>query len=368
MDKQYRVGIIGRTGKGNYGHGIDTVWADVPATTVVAVADENDNGRAEAAKRTGAANAYADYREMLEKEKLDIVGVGPRWLDMHHELVLACAEHGCHMYMEKPFCRTLTEADEMVRALEMRHLKLAIAHQTRWTPLLPVVKELISAGEIGQLIEIRGRGKEDGRGGGEDLWVLGSHVLDLMRAFGGDPLECSATVWNNGHPATSEDVAEGNEGIGLLTGDAINGRYQLPNGVTGYIASTRGMAGSPSRFGLQIFGSKGIIEFFTGYLTPAFILRDSSWSPGRSGKGWERISSQGIGKPETESGAGLGGGNIAAVHDLIDCIENDGTPKCSMYDARATVEMIAAVFESHRQQKPVAFPLENRENPLASLA
>ncbi|MFN0197474.1 MAG: Gfo/Idh/MocA family protein, partial [Planctomycetaceae bacterium] len=192
MAREYRVGLIGRTGKGNYGHGIDTVWAHVPATKVVAVADDNEEGRAEAVKRTGAATAYADYREMLDKEKLDIVGVGPRWVDVHSEMVLACADHGCHVYMEKPFCRTLAEADEIVRQFEMRHLKLAIAHQTRWTPLLPIVQQLIAGGEIGQLLEIRARGKEDTRGGAEDLWVLGSHVLDLMRAFGGDPLDCYA--------------------------------------------------------------------------------------------------------------------------------------------------------------------------------
>lgn len=366
MAKQYRVGIIGRTGKGNYGHGVDTVWAGVPETTVVAVADEHDEGRAEAAQRTGAKNAYADYREMLEKEQLDIVGVGPRWVDVHHEIITACAEHNCHMYVEKPFCRTLAEADDIVRNLEMRHLKLAIAHQTRWTPVLDVVKELLAAGEIGQVLEVRTRGKEDRRGGGEDLWVLGSHVLDLMRAFAGDPSDCYATVYNKGHLATADDVEEGGEGIGPLTGDDINARYTLPHGVTGYFASTRNMAGNPSRFGVQIMGSQGIIEFFTGYLKPAYILRDSSWSPGRSDKSWEIITSQGIGRPETQGEASLGGGNTAAVNDLIHCIENDGQPRCSVYDARHTVEMIAAIFESHRLREPVALPLENRENPLAS--
>ena len=66
------------------------------------------------------------------------------------------------------------------------------------------------------------------------------------------------------------------------------------------------------------------IDFYTNYLTPAFILRDSSWSPGRTGKGWEKISSQGIGKPETMPNVGMNGGNMAAALDLVEAIEQPG--------------------------------------------
>ena len=106
MPDKLRVGVIGRTGKGNYGHGLDTVWTDVPQCEVVAVADEQEAGRREAQKRTKAPVAYADFREMLDKERLNIVAVAPRWIDQHREMALAAAEHGCHIYMEKPFVPT----------------------------------------------------------------------------------------------------------------------------------------------------------------------------------------------------------------------------------------------------------------------
>ncbi len=48
--KKYRVGVIGRTGKGNYGHGLDRVWSAIPQAEVIAVADEHAGGRAKAAK------------------------------------------------------------------------------------------------------------------------------------------------------------------------------------------------------------------------------------------------------------------------------------------------------------------------------
>lgn len=367
MADKRRVGIIGRTGKGAYGHGIDTVWKEIPDVEVVALADENDEGRKKAQEVTGAKTVYADYRDMLAKEKLDIVGVGPRWLDQRRDMILDCAECGCHMYMEKPFCRTPAEADEIVRACEMRHVKLAVAHQTHYSPLLDVVKDLIKSGEIGELLELRGRGKEDpSRGGGEDLWVLGSHIMDLMRYLGGDPLACNATAFANGKPVTKADVKPGNEGIGPLAGDHVQATYTFPNGVTGFFGSKRGAAGAPSRFGLQIFGSKGIMEIYTGYPGQAFILKDSSWSPGRTKGQWQPVTSNGIGKPETLPN-GLEQGNVAAVKDLLRAIDDQREPKCGPTEGRWTVEMISAVFESHRVGKPVKFPLEQRENALTLL-
>lgn len=369
MIEKLRVGVIGRTGKGDYGHGIDTVWGEIKRAQVVAVADEDESGRNQARDRTGAAKAYADYRQMLDQEKLDVVAIAPRWIDHHHTLLMAAAEHGCHVYMEKPFCRNLLEADEVVNAFEMRHLKLAIAHQTRWTPALAVAREEVRNGLIGRILELRGRGKEDAkRGGGEDLWVLGSHVLDLMRAFAGDPASCQAIVLNQGKPATLNDVAPGNEGIGPLTGDFIQATYRLPNNATGFFASQRGAGSAPSRFGIQVFGTEGVLEFLTGYPGECWVLRDPAWSPGRTSKNWMRLSSNGVDKPETLPNTGLHGGNIVAVENLIDCIESpEKQPLCSMYDARWTIEMITAVFASHLNgQMPVELPLKSRQPALVA--
>ena len=78
MPRQFRVAVIGRTGRGNYGHGLDIVWRIVDNVQVVAVADDNEQGRAAAATRLGVRNAYADYRQMLQKERPNIVSVATR--------------------------------------------------------------------------------------------------------------------------------------------------------------------------------------------------------------------------------------------------------------------------------------------------
>ena len=382
--KSYRVAVIGRTGKGNYGHGLHTVWKDIPNAEVVAVADDNPSGLAKTAKLLKAKSAYADFRKMLETEKLDIVTVATRWIDQHHAMVMAALEHGCHVYMEKPFVPTLEQADDIVRACEMKHLKLAIAHTNRYSPTRSVLRGLIKRGEIGDVLEYRARGKEDARrGGGEDLWVLGTHMLDLMHSFAQTPgpqtpgvsktpgvssdvTSCSARVTVKGKPITKADVYSGNEGIGPLAGDGINATYTFRNGQTGYFASHRGAGGSPSRFGIQIFGSKGVLEMISGYNQTAWLLKDPSWSPGRSGKKWVPVSTAGVGKPAPRGGS-LHKGNVDAVNDLIQAIEKDRQPISNVYDARAATEMIVSIFESQRLGKPVEFPLKNRKNPLTML-
>jgi hypothetical protein len=56
---------------------------------------------------------------------------------------------------------------------------------------------------------------------------------------------------------------------------------------------------------------------------------------------------------------------LQAVQDLIAAIESDRQPLCGVYDARAAIEMIVAVFASQRAGGPVPLPLEQRGNPLA---
>jgi hypothetical protein len=140
--------------------------------------------------------------------------------------------------------------------------------------------------------------------------------------------------------------------------------YGMPEGVTAYFSSNRNAAGNPPRFGLQILGSHGVIEILTGYLPSAYFLPDPSWSPGRSGAKWTPISSAGVDKPEPLRGDGEAG-NVAACRDLINAIEQDRLPECSILEGRVTVEMIASVFESHCADTPVKIPLETRRNPLA---
>jgi predicted dehydrogenase len=369
MANTHRVAVIGRTGRGNYGHDVDMVWLDVPGMQIVAVADESDEGRAAAAERLRAPAAYADYREMLERERPDLVGIAPRWVDCHRDMLIACADVGVRgALLEKPMARNLVEADEMVAACRRTGMKVAMCHQTRYSPRVGVARELIAAGRIGDLLEVRARGKEDKRGGGEDLMTLGTHVFDLMRHLAGDPAWCYARVTQDDKPVTHAEVRDGAEGMGPLAGDAVTAMYGLPQGATGFFASDRAAHGAAARFGLHVLGTKGQIILGTGSRPHAYLLEDSAWSPGQSGAAWQPITSAGVGQPEPQTDSSLRFGNGFIVRDLIRCVEEDRQPMGSIHDGRAALEMIMAVYESHRLSAPVPLPLPERAHPLDRLA
>lgn len=361
-----RVAVIGRTGKGNYGHGLDLIWNAIEQAEVVALADEDPKGRAEAAERLKVSRNYADYRQMLDKERPQVVTVAPRWLDCHRDMVMAGAEFGCHVLMEKPFARTLAEADEMVAAMEKRRLKLVIAHSARYAPAIERTKEIIDQGRIGDVLELRGRGKEDlRRGGGEDLMVLGTHIMDLMRMLAGDARSCFATVRQDGRPAVKGDIRDGNEGIGPLAGDEIEAAYRFDKGVSGFFATRRAAHGANARYGLHVYGTKGMITIALDG-PQVWLCEDPSWSPGCSGAKWKQITGAGLGRPETiPASPAMTPMHLAAL-DLIRSIETDRQPRSGMHDGRAALEMILSVYESHRQGRLVPLPLAQREHPLLS--
>jgi predicted dehydrogenase len=366
--KPYRAAVIGHTGRGDYGHGLDVALLNRDDIRVVAVADPDPAGRAAAARRLGVANAYDDFRAMLEREAPQIVAVAPRWLDGHEAMILACAEAGARaIFCEKPLAPDLKACDAIVDACAKAHVHTAMAFQTRYSPRFERVQELVKAGAIGEVLELRGRGKEDRRGGGEDLMVLGTHVLDLFRALLGDARWAFARVTDGGQPLGPASVRPGAEGIGPLAGDRVDALY----GFAGTPAVAHFATSRPrrpgARFGLGIYGSEGYIQMGTGWRPPAFLMKNPSW--GLSGRAQpEEITSAGVGKPETEPADSLAAGNRAIVADLVRAIETDRPPRATVADGRAAIEMILACYASQDAGAPVPLPLADRAvHPLERL-
>lgn len=171
--------IIGHTGAGDYGHGIERIFKGLPDVSVVAIADPNETGRAKAKAACGAAKDYADYREMLDKEKPDLVAIGPRWATEHHAMAMAALEAGAHLYLEKPFTVTLHEADDILRLAKEKQRRIAVAHVARMAPTVLRLEKALRERLIGEVLEIHTVGKMGSRAGGQDMMVLGLHVFDL---------------------------------------------------------------------------------------------------------------------------------------------------------------------------------------------
>jgi predicted dehydrogenase len=357
-ERPLTVGVIGHTGQGNYGHGEDTVWLKIPQTKIVAVADADAKGLAIEAKKLGGVKEYADYKAMLVEAKPDIAAICARHIHEHRDMIVVAIEAGVKgIYIEKPFVRTLAEADEIVKLCAEKGVRLAIAHRNRYHPVLANVKQLVAAGEIGELKEVRVRGKQDQRGGGLDLWVLGGHGFNLATLFTGTATSCQATILVEGRPATKADVRPGDEGVGLIVGDEVHACYETKSGIPLYFDSKKGTPAKGTPFGARLIGTKGVISLQIDEEPLAILERDGVKTP---------ITTAGIGKPEPIKDIKLvNGGHHGAVRDLLAAIDEKREPLCGPEAGRETVELTLAVFASFAAGgKKVALPLADRQHPL----
>ena len=375
--RQLKAVVIGDTGHGDYGHGIDTVWQAFDHVDVVAVADPDADGRERARKRLGAERGYADYRRMLDREKPDLVSVCPRWMDQRAEMLTAAAEAGCHIYSEKAFASTLEEADQIVEAVRRNGVKLQLAHQMRRSPYMLEVKRLVDAGELGDIQEVRTRGKEDRRAGGEDLMVLGSHLCDVLRILLGDPRSVFAHVTDSGAELSSKHVREGTEPIGPIAGREIAAMFSFDGGVHGYFGSKQNSEAHLDtkvarrnvgvRFGTTIYGSRGVI-YLPNAVYPhgaeSYVLRSPTWVPSKDAQ-WEPIPVEHDHRFAEQRAMTA---NVRMVEDLLEAIAEDREPACSERAGRWTTEMITGIYRSQIDGKPVPLPqAQRRSHPLDQL-
>ena len=357
-ERPLTIGVIGHTGQGNYGHGEDTVWLKIPQTKIVAVADADPKGLADAAKRLGGVKAYADYKVMLASAKPDIAAICPRHIHEHRDMVIAAIEAGVKgIYIEKPFVRTLAEADEIVKLCADKGVRLAIAHRNRYHPVLETLRKLIAAGEIGELKEVRVRGKQDHRGGGLDLWVLGGHGFNLATLFTGPATSCEAQVLVEGRPATKADLHPGDEGVGLIVGDEIHARYETRSGIPLYFDSKKGASAKGAPFGARLIGTKGVLSLQIDEEPLVILEHDGKKIP---------VTTAGIGQAEPIQDIKLvNGGHHGAVRDLLAAIAEKREPVCGPEAGRETIEMTTAVFASFAAGgKKISLPQADRQHPL----
>ena len=196
------------------------------------------------------------------------------------------------------------------------------------------------------------------------MLVLGSHILDQFRLFAGDPVACFAHVTQNGADVRASDARTPSEPIGRVAGNQVNAVFSFANGVHGYFSSMASPDTDRMRFGVYLYGSRGVI-FVPNQISPdgqPRILRSPGWMPTATA-GWEPI-------PLTDpvpAASPLGVqhlSNVAMVRDLLDAAASGRQPMCSEIDGRWTVEMVAAVYQSHLTGRRLSLPLQDRTSGL----
>ena len=354
--KTLRAVVIGHTGRGDYGHGLEKIFTDRPGVQLVALADADESGRNKTAAALGGIKTYSDYREMLAQEKPDLVSVGMRHSDQHREVILACLRAGAHVYAEKPVTSTPAEADEIIAAAAAGR-KVAVAHTMRQAPHLRRLRDAIQKENLlGDLMEMRAYGKQDQRAGGEDLMVLGSHLMDLMRLIAGDPLWCSARVLTAGRDITRADARHVKDNIGPVAGDEVFAQFAFPRGLNATFTSAARMRECIGHWGIEIHGSKASARIICDLAPNVFIRRSTGW-PGPGGTDiWAPFDPATVKVPDAHP--------LDPVADWLDAIAQNREPACSLPNAARAVEMVCAVYTSALTGQRAVFPLPQRGHPL----
>mgnify|MGYP001210697470 FL=1 len=199
MDK-VRVGIIGSGFIANI-HAMSL--REAHNAELVAVASKTPGKAAAFAKERGIPDAYEDYRQLLERNDIDAVIVGvPNYL--HEEVVVAAAQAGKHIMCEKPFARTIEEAQRMLDAVNQAGVKLVYGEMLCFAPKYVRAKRLVEEGALGKVFLVKQSEEHDGPhspwfwdvnlSGGGVLLDMGCHSIEFARWILGRPAVKSVTA------------------------------------------------------------------------------------------------------------------------------------------------------------------------------
>jgi len=382
MSKVWQIAIVKDRSKPMLGlHGLHTAFRGLPNVEAVALVDANTDELPLKLAQTRAKRHYATLEDMLACESPDIVVLCSRHPGDHLEQIRLVAEKGCHIYCEKPVSVLLEEADEVARIVEATGIKLALAHPARHDPAFRTMKRMIEAGDIGTHLSALGRGKCDHRGGGEDLIVLGTHILDLMTFFFGTPESVMAEVCVGGRLATLSDKVKTVEPVGPALGDEVFATFQFPGSLRGIFESRRGLL-KPNRptphMGLCVMGTEGTLSlrFDDGARQPLLVSRQVGFpetitrfekvalTEDRTIPGAEPLDYTLCGQPDVPSAPWFLEANRFAAWDLMRAIDENRQPLSNIENARTVVEMIQGIYAAHLSRSTVDFPLTCRRHPL----
>jgi len=333
-----RVGLIGCGNIGAGGH--LPAYAHIPEAELVAVCDIVTERANRAAQVSGAA-PYTDYRQLLEREDIEMVDIClPTYL--HAEAAIAAMEAGKHVLCEKPMAHALEAANAMIEAARRADVKLMIGHVRRFDHRYVSIKAQIEAGKVGQPVFIRRAERQflpfppeawqwDPQRGGGVILDIGVHATDLFRwFFGQDATEVYAvakSVREAAREAGSFDHAlitckfEG-RGMGFAE---ISWAY--PQGFGGALYAQ-----------LDVVGTEGKIQYADKDTNPMLIYTRER---GHELPRYFRFMSTTEYAFEEE------------IRHFVHCILDGREPAVSPQDARAALEMALAAQRSAETGEPV---------------
>lgn len=266
---------------------------------------------------------YTDYKEMIVVEKPDIAIVAlPPFL--HKEAAVFCAEHGCHVLLEKPMALNAQECSEIIAAAEANQVKLMVGHSVHYAAANRKVKQWVEEGRLGELVMINDVRHVDyfvdsrlpwsfekEKAGGGILFNLGSHSIDKIQWITNSKVNKVRASLSYEEPRRG-DV----EGGGIVF-------VETESGIPATICQSA-YKGVP-RNEIEFIFTKGMMKLDWR----VFVSEDNEY---------KEI------QPDEQEPA-----FVLQLKDLLASIEDDAELECSGEYGKSVIEVIDAMYASHDQ-------------------
>ena len=269
MADKVRLGFVGAN--------VNSTWASQshfpallasPDVEFTAVCTTRPESAEEARQAFGAKLAFHDFRAMAASPEIDAVAVVVR-VPSHYEPTRAAIEAGKHVYTEWPLGRNTAEAEELADLARKKGVQTAVGLQSRVSPALLYVKELIETGYVGEvlscsLVTMRDGTLErpssrtwqrDASMGANTLTIANGHVIDALRFVAGNFSRVSCMVSTQARQWYQTDTEEF---VDVTSADNVRVSGQLESGAAASVhVGAAPWAGSGYR--MEIYGRDGTL-------------------------------------------------------------------------------------------------------------
>lgn len=289
MKKPLRIAIIGYNFMGK-AH--SNAWRqaakffDLPFEPVLQVACGRDEAAVRAfADHWGWNHVETDWRRAVARNDVDVVDISlPQYL--HHDVAVAAAKAGKHLFCEKPMALSVVDAENMLAVVQAAKVRHYLNHNYRRCPAVQLARQLIAEGSIGRIFHWRGAYQQDwivdpefpltwhlqketaGSGPHGDL---NSHSVDLARFLVGEikTVSCLTARFISERPLPGKGAATFSAGKGggprevgpVTVEDASLMNVEFANGAVGSFEATRFATGRKNHNVFEIYGSEGALSF-----------------------------------------------------------------------------------------------------------
>lgn len=346
-----RYAIIG-CGRISPNHIVAAQHNGLEIVAICDIVEHNMNDKMIKFKLSDSVKCYTDYKEMLEREKPELVAIATE-SGKHAQIAIDCLTLGhANVIIEKPIALSLRDADKIIETAKNENLKVCACHQNRFNKSIQKIREAVEMERFGKMYygtahirwardyeyysraKWRGTWEQDGGA----LMNQCIHNIDLLRWMMGDEIDCVVGMTDR----LKHDYIEA-EDLGIALIKFKNGSYGIVEGTTNVYPKNLEET-------LFLFGERGTVKAGGASVNviEEWIFSDMLDNP-------ETVKQQFHENPPNVYGYG----HTPLYADVIQAIQEDRKPYVDGEAGKRALELVLAIYKSAATGESVQFPLEN---------